>query len=257
MEIGKIEKVSKKVAKAAGKEILKIYNQDHDVSYKSDNSPLTKADLKSNEIIVNELKQFNIPILTEEEKDDLSRLNSDLVFIIDPLDGTKEFIKKNGEFTVNIGLVKNSKPILGVIYAPVLDELYVGHSGSSYLVKNNKKTKLSVSEVSKISEMSLVKSRSHSSKRMNELSKKFKESTSKGSSLKGCLVASGNSDCYIRLGPINEWDICAMHAIIENADGKVTKLNGKDIKFNQKNTLIKGFICSNDKIHDKLVSIVV
>lgn len=256
MNLDKIMDVTKKASYEAGLEILKIYNSDFEVDYKEDDSPLTKADTLSNEILIDHLKQFNIPILSEESRDDLKRLDSEYVFIIDPLDGTKEFVKKNGEFTVNVGLVKNNKAILGVIYAPVLDELYFGYKGDSYRKKGDEITQLSVSSVKEIGDMSLVKSRSHASEKVNKISSLFKETTSSGSSLKGCLVAKGESDCYIRINPINEWDICAMCAIINNANGISTYSNGKEIQFNQKDTLIKGFVVSNGKNHDEIINLV-
>lgn len=266
MDLGKELEAAKELALKAGKEILKIYGSDFEVSEKVDDnsykSPLTEADLRANDIIVQGLRSSfpEYSILTEEEKDNKERLSNEFVWIIDPLDGTKEFIKRNGEFTVNIALVNKARPVLGVIYVPVLDELYFASKNMGAFLEKDKKTKkITVSDKTRPKEMVLVKSRSHATERLLKIidKLKFAEINTSGSSVKGCLVARGDADVYIRLGPQNEWDICAMNAIINEAGGKMTGLNGKTLKYNKENVLIEsGFLVSNNRIHDKLLELI-
>lgn len=257
--------IIKECAKLAGKEILKIYNKDFTITSKTDSnnhrSPLTDADIIANNIITNSLTQHfpSHSILSEEVRDNLFRLNSQYVWIIDPLDGTKEFIHKNGEFTINIALVKDGVPILGVIYVPVTQQLFYSSKGDgAFLQTQGKTTQIHVSNFNTIKEMTLVRSRSHPSPRLNDFitNQNFKNIIISGSSIKGCLIANSTADLYVRLGPINEWDICAMSSILTEAGGKITHLDGSPIIFNQKDTLIKGFIASNDTIHEKIVDLV-
>jgi len=260
MDLTKELTIAKELAIKAGKEILIIYDSDDfQITNKSENnyaSPLTKADLKANEIIVTKLrKEFpSYAILTEEEKDDKIRLNNDYVWIIDPIDGTKEFIKKNGEFTVNIALVYKTEVVLGVIYVPVSEELYFAtKNNGSYLNEQ----KINVSNANKQKEMIIVKSRSHASEKLLKIIENFKDTIVKGSSLKGCIIAKGDADIYPRLGPVNEWDICAMDIIIKEAGGKLTDLEGKDLKYNKINPLItSGFLVTNNKIHKEILDVI-
>lgn len=253
--------LAKKLATEAGKKIIDIYNSgDFNITKKENDMPLTKADLMANEIIVNRLKKefSNYSILTEEEKDNGDRLDSDYVWIIDPLDGTKEFISRNGEFTVNIALSYRREPILGVIYVPVKEELFFASKGNgAYYQKGNNIKRIYVSDRADIKDMILVKSRSHPSEKIINLINKYKfaEVKTSGSSLKGCLIAKGDADVYFRFGPVNEWDICAMDIIIRESGGNMTDLEGKLLKYNSQNTIIKGFLISNNKIHNTLLNI--
>ena len=252
----------KNLAINAGQAIIKIYNSnDFEIQIKKDNFPLTKADLLANQIIVSNLKSKfpNFGILTEEEEDNKERLSKEYVWIIDPIDGTKEFINRNGEFTVNIGLVKSGEPILGVIYVPTKGELFYAFKdiGTFYETVNSK-VQIKVSNRMEINNMILVKSRSHTGDKLIQLINKycFAEIKTSGSSIKGCLISKGDSDVYFRFGPTHEWDICAMHAIIKSAGGEITDLKGEQIHYNKSNTLINGFIVSNNKIHRKFVEMV-
>jgi len=253
--------IAKSLARRAGSEIMKIYESEFKITEKEDEnahrSPLTEADLLANEIIVTGLRR-NFPeysILTEEEKDNKERLNNKYVWIIDPIDGTKEFISRNGEFTVNIALVHQNRPILGVIYAPALDQAFYAAKDQGACISNGNERPIKVSSRSMLNRMILVKSRSHASGKLLELIEKniFARTRTSGSSLKGCLVAKGDSDVYYRLGPVNEWDICAMHAIINAAGGKMTDLDGKEIKYNKEDVKINGFLVSNNTIHKELI----
>lgn len=239
--------------------ILQIYETDFTITTKEDTSPLTTADLTANEMIVDYLrdKYPNHGILTEEEKDNKNRLNKDYVWIIDPIDGTKEFIKKNGEFTINIALTYRREPILGVISAPAMREIYFAEKNKgAFILKNQKVSRIKVSSKNEIENMTLAVSRSHISEHVTKLLSNFKNAVQKGSSLKGCLIANGTADAYFRIGYTNEWDICAMDIILREAGGTLTDLNNNVITYNNENTLIKGFIASNNKIHEKLLNIV-
>ena len=249
----------------AGKEILKVYgNEDFGVEYKQDESPLTLADKKAHQVIVSYLNKTGIPVLSEEGKH-LSykeRKNWEVLWIVDPLDGTKEFIKRNGEFTVNIALIENGETKMGVIYAPVLKSLYFNVlDGAAYLVNgvetnwntdrlfyylDTNKQKIPVKSEEKYK---VVASRSHLSaeteKYINELKKSYPdlEITSIGSSLKLCLLAEGKADIYPRFAPTMEWDIAAGHAILKAAGGNVLdKQHGKELKYNKENLLNPWFI---------------
>lgn len=215
-----------KSALEGGKEILEVYNTNFSVETKEDKSPLTEADTKANKKIVAILEKTDIPILSEEGKEIpfSERKNWNRLWIVDPLDGTKEFIKRNGEFTVNIALIENGNPILGVIYVPVRKELYYGEKGigafkvENFTSENDLKKAFSIPK--KLDrKYTVVASRSHNSPEteeyINELRKKHGEveMVSMGSSLKICLVAEGVADEYPRFAPTMEWDTAAGHAI--------------------------------------------
>ena len=238
------------IALKAGEEILKYYNQDIEVIHKDDSSPLTKADLASNKIIMNALQNLDstIPILSEESLVKWNeRKNWTKYWLVDPLDGTKEFIKKNGEFTVNIALIDNDKPILGVIYAPVKSDLYFAQkkygsfkiNSSSKLVDLEESQKLFVSNQSNITR--IIGSRSHSNQSFDSwVNQNFPntEIVQAGSSLKFCLIAEGVADIYPRFGPTSEWDIAAGHIIVDEAGGRVNTFQNNEINYNSKEDLL-------------------
>ena len=214
-----------KIALDAGNTIMEIYNRDFSIAYKEDKSPLTEADLASNEVIMQGLEKYGIPILSEEGKliayDE--RKDWEYYWCIDPIDGTKEFIKKNGEFTVNIALIHNDAPILGVVYAPAMGDMYKAKKGEGAF-KNEKA--LPLQHNPDLSEkMSVVASKSHLSEEtqafIDALNTKKVEQVSKGSSLKLCMVAEGEADIYPRLAPTMEWDTAAADAIVRES-GKMT-----------------------------------
>ncbi|MCT7528512.1 3'(2'),5'-bisphosphate nucleotidase CysQ [Aliarcobacter cryaerophilus] len=238
----------KNIALKAGEAIMQIYNKDFSIEYKDDKSPLTEADLKSNELICSELNRLydNIPIMSEENKQVSYDIRKDwkYYFCIDPIDGTKEFIKKNDEFTVNIALIYKNTPILGVVYAPALDELYWADGINSY--KNGQKLPLKVNENPE-EELHIVASKSHLSSETQEfidnLDSKEIEQISKGSSLKLCMVAEGVADIYPRLAPTMEWDTAAADAIVRCA-GKMTYQfeNNEPMVYNKKDLLNPWFV---------------
>ena len=226
--------IAKKAAINAGAEILKVYNNDFKVTYKKDASPLTIADQRANEIIENLLSKTNIPVLSEEGKqtDFSERKNWKLLWIVDPLDGTKEFVKRNGEFTVNIALIKNGIPILGVIYVPVSGCLYYGSSSGTYKELNGEINQLPVK--SQIRNYRVVGSRSHLSPETENYIEKLRKEKGEveivfmGSSLKICLVAEGFADVYPRFAPTMEWDTAAGHAIAKFAGKSLIDVETND-----------------------------
>jgi 3'(2'), 5'-bisphosphate nucleotidase len=249
----------------AGQAIMRVYDSAFNVEYKEDKSPLTEADKKANEIINTFLKPTNIPIISEENKqiDYDIRKNWDTCWIVDPVDGTKEFIKRNGEFTVNIALVTNEKPVLGVIYVPVTKVLYLADlnikkaykaeldSHETTIEELLKKVSLLKPKKNNSNLVQVVGSRSHMSQETLDFIEEFKkfgkdvEIVSKGSSLKFCLVAEGNADVYPRFAPTMEWDTAAGQAIC-NAVGidVISKQTNKSLLYNKKNLLNPWFLAS-------------
>ncbi len=254
-----------KASLEAGKVIMLVYDTAFNVELKDDKSPLTEADKKANDVINSFLRPTEIPIISEENKqtDYSERKNWDTCWVVDPVDGTKEFIKRNGEFTVNIALVTNGKPTLGVIYVPATKTIYVADVLNKEAFKTTVKShETSVEDVYNLSEklqpkannpnpVQVVGSRSHMSQEtldyVEELKKTGKEVeiVSKGSSLKFCLVAEGNADVYPRFAPTMEWDTAAGQAIC-NAVGisVISEETKKPLLYNKQNLLNPWFLVS-------------
>ncbi len=248
--------VLKEIAENAGKLIIEVYNSnDFGIKIKSDNSPLTEADKKSHGFITSELiKNFpDIPVISEEGAGIEYEQRKDWkeFFLVDPLDGTKDFIQRNGEFTVNIALIKNRVPFCGVIHVPVTGETYYGCTDSgSYKILNGKTAKIEVSKTGIDSELTVVQSRNHAHEEEREFYSKFKikENISKGSSLKICMVAEGKADVYFRSGPTWEWDTAAGHAILLGAGGYFVNKDGSELIYNKRIPKNFGFIVSSFEI---------
>lgn len=209
----------KNIALKAGKAIMQVYERDFEIYEKEDKSPLSEADLLSNTIICDSLAKFNLPILSEENSiiSFEQRKNWEYFFLVDPLDGTKEFIKRNGEFTVNIALIHKQSPVLGVVYAPALNLMYSAKKGEGAF-KNDELLPLALNKDT----YKIVASKSHMSDETKDFIDKLevdkkKELISMGSSLKLCLVASAEADIYPRLAPTMEWDTAAADAIVREA----------------------------------------
>ena len=228
MDLALLLEASKEAALAAGNKILEIYGSgDFSIEAKTDNSPLTLADKAAHSAILSILDETELPILSEEGIDIPFETRStwEYFWMVDPLDGTKEFIKKNGEFTVNIALIHRQKPVLGVVYAPVLDEMYWAIAGQgSFREVGDITEQISIS-ANTITDQSLrvVASRSHMSEETQNYVDTLRnpQIVSKGSSLKFLLVASGQADVYPRFGPTMEWDTAAADIIVTEAGGKV------------------------------------
>ena len=239
----------------AGKVIKKYYKSKLNISLKENKSPLTQADLESNHVISNSLLKINknIPILSEESLVDWSiRKNWETYWLVDPLDGTKEFIKENDEFTVNIALIKNHRPIIGVIYVPVYAIVYFSFkNGGSYKlnIEDGKKInnyfensiKLKTSTKTMNESLKIICSKSHPNdgfeKWLTKNVTKY-ELIKKGSSLKFCNIAEGVADLYPRFKPTSEWDIAAGHMILIEAGGKLETIDQKEILYNYKESVI-------------------
>ncbi|MGY5151351.1 MAG: 3'(2'),5'-bisphosphate nucleotidase CysQ family protein [Candidatus Nitrosopumilus sp. bin_6a] len=247
-----------KAANEAGKAILEIYQGDYETSTKKDDSPITDADLKSNEVIKKILSQSEHQILSEEDKDDLSRLSKETIWIVDPLDGTSDFIDKTGEFTVMISLIKNKRPILGVIGWPTEKTLFVAQKGSgAFRFSNEEWKKISVTKVSEISKCKAVGSRHHLSDKEKAFIKKLgiEDFTSIGSSLKVGKISSGEAEAYITTtNKMKEWDSAASYCIILEAGGKMTDMSGNDLTYNNKDVYHQnGILVTNGLVHNKII----
>ncbi len=245
----------------ASDEIMQIYNSESfDQEEKSDGSPLTIADKKSNEIILNSLEKISkdISIISEETfSEDLIKSLDQTYWLVDPLDGTKEFINKNGEFTVNIGLVIDNISRLGVIEIPVTGVQYFSDGESSF--KFEKKNLKKISSLNKRKKLKIVVSRSHLDSFTINLLKKIKNehSTLKvGSSIKFCLVAEGEADLYLRKGNTMEWDTAAGSAIIKTSHSKVCDFSLKELKYGKKDFRNSSFIVCNENINEDFLEFI-
>ena len=253
------------IAKKAGDEIMKIYQQDFEVDYKKDKSPLTKADIHSNEVIVKNLENLypDIPILSEENKEIpyQIRKNWEYFWLIDPLDGTKEFVKKNGEFTVNMALIHKDIPVLGVIYAPALGILYYAQKdrGAFKQEKNKRPQRLPIYNHIHNDILKVIVSKSHYNQETKEFVDNLKNQYEKiefiniGSSLKFCLIAEGKADIYPRLALTMEWDTAAGQAVVEEAGGEVVKFKMKtSLKYHKEDLLNPWFITKGSNMKNYL-----
>lgn len=239
----------KKLVVDAGAAILKIYQSDNfDIELKSNNSPVTKADLAAHNVLVEGLSTItpDIPVMSEEDDSSLVvSKNNQLYWLIDPLDGTKEFINKSDEFTVNLALINNHKPVFGFVGIPALDALYWGGKGhGSFKSANN--TSFRSIHVKKTSDVTKVfASKSH----LNPETETFIHSlpgeielVQAGSSLKFLRIAEGMADIYPRLAPTCEWDTAAAHAVLEGAGGSVTQVDGSELRYGKTNILNPYFV---------------
>lgn len=234
----------------AGEAILKIYNEGFHVQEKADHTPVTEADIKANQIILERLmeKYPEAAFLAEESADDISRREKEWCFIIDPLDGTKEFIKRSNEFTVNIALVRNQRPVLGVVYIPALNDVYyaVKGEGAFKMSKDQRPERIWVSD--RTEDIRAAVSRSNSPSNIKEILEGYgiKNIIFAGSALKGCLIASGKAEIYYRGGLTSEWDTAAMQCVIEEAGGILRQLDDSEMLYNREDTLNrKGFYILN------------
>jgi 3'(2'), 5'-bisphosphate nucleotidase len=245
----------------AGAEIEKVYRTNFQVEYKEDNSPLTLADTLANNVIIENLKDTNIPILSEESQniEYSERKNWTFFWLVDPLDGTKEFVQRNDEFTVNIALIKNRLPVIGVIYAPELKQLYFAARGigaysfSSDEILNSLDEYIAHSKklplVESNGQFYVIASRNHLNKETKSFITNLNRShysvqlKSVGSSLKFCLIAEGNAHIYPRLAPTMEWDTAAGHAILKFAGGDIYHYEtGIELTYNKESLINPWFI---------------
>ena len=238
-----------KILLKAHNAILKIYeSSNYEIDIKSDNSPLTKADLTAHKIIIEGLKKITpeIPVVSEEDKNSFYvSKDVNLYWIIDPLDGTKEFIKRSGEFTCNIGLIENCRPIYGFVGVPTKNLIYFGGKdyGSYKISKNSFQEEIKC--IKNEAPLRIIMSKSHINKDTLNYIKKLNleyKTVQAGSSLKFLKIAEGKADLYPRLGLTSEWDTAAAHAVLEGAGGSVNQLNGERLVYNKENILNPFFI---------------
>jgi 3'(2'), 5'-bisphosphate nucleotidase len=233
------------IVSAAGDAILEVYGREHAVQLKDDRSPLTEADQVSHRIIVERVRALDesLPLLSEESAlpDPATRRTWSRFWLVDPLDGTKEFLKRNGEFTVNIALVDDHRAVLGVVLAPVVGRLYYGALGAGAWRRDRAGTPKPIHVRSPAAERPrVVGSRSHPSGEVADYLAALgpHEITPMGSSLKICLVAEGEADVYPRFGPTSEWDTAAAQAILESAGGRMIDSVGQPLRYNTKDDLL-------------------
>lgn len=236
------------LSRRAGEKILDIYKDEIAVEIKDDSSPLTEADLASHHCLVDAIKGFEseFPIISEESGSlpFETRRTWETYWLIDPLDGTKEFIKKNGEFTVNVALIHNHEPVLGVVYVPVRDHCYFAADGLGAFKQTKANDPVKIQVRSKTPKKPMVaRSRSHKTGALGAYLEKLGDHDiiSMGSSLKFCLVAEGAADLYPRMGLTSEWDTAAAHCVVEQAGGKITLLDGKPLLYNTKDSYLNPY----------------
>jgi 3'(2'), 5'-bisphosphate nucleotidase len=235
------------IAYQAGAAIMAIYQNEFDVAFKDDQSPLTQADLAAHHLIYDGLTLISpdVPVLSEEDVNSFSGANQEgYYWLVDPLDGTKEFVKKNGEFTVNIALIKDGNPILGVVYAPALEWMYSAANGLGAYKKTGQQTAQSIQVALDAKQpYKVVGSRSHADASLNDWLKRLGEYAliPMGSSLKICLIAEGSADIYPRLGPTSLWDTAAAHAVLNVAGGGIRELTGKPLTYINPSTVLNPY----------------
>ncbi len=233
------------ICTSAAERIMEVYATDFSVVNKEDKSPLTTADIASNETICLRLSEIEplYPILSEESAEIpfSERKKWDRYWLIDPLDGTREFIKKNGEFTINIALIEKHRPILGVVHVPVTGITYFATRGhGAHKQKPGEKATLIKVKESTANKITIAGSRSHGNEKQQRFINKLGEAEvlAIGSSLKFCLVAEGRVDIYPRFGPTSEWDTAAAQCVVEEAGGSVVDLNFNQLEYNKKESLL-------------------
>ena len=249
------------IAREAGIAIMRDYLTDFKVQNKVDNSPLTHADIAAHQVITQALSKLtpDIPILSEESDSISFQIRSkwQSYWLIDPLDGTREFVKRNGEFTVNIALVDDHLPVLGVVYAPVTGLLYYASlgQGASKMPGKGPPQKIHTRALN-LRKLAVAGSRSHSNEKMQQFIHHLQEVTgitpeliSMGSSLKSCLVAEGVADVYPRLGPTSEWDTAAAHCILLEAGGDIVDTSNQSLRYKTKDSLLNpSFFAKSDRV---------
>jgi len=233
------------LAEGAGRAILEVYATNFEVQSKDDESPLTQADLAANRHIVAGLESLEpqLPIITEEAglPDFEERRGWERYWLIDPLDGTREFVNRNGEFTVNIALINNNRPVLGVVHVPVQAKTYVGCEGVGAELRDGDEAAVAINVSAASGDpVRIVGSRSHRGASLDAYLERLGEHRilPMGSSLKFCVIAEGGADLYPRLGPTSEWDTAAAQAIVEQAGGRVVTLDGKPMTYNEKSDIL-------------------
>jgi 3'(2'), 5'-bisphosphate nucleotidase len=249
-----------RIAMQAGQRILEVYERPFSVDHKADDTPLTDADRIAHETIVAGLSALTpeIPVLSEESAgvEYPERAAWRRFWLVDPLDGTKEFVKRNGEFTVNIALIENGQPVLGVVVVPVTGVCYLGQRGKGAWKEQAGERKPIHVRTYRGGRATVVASRSHRGEAVDRFLARLEsvegayDTASLGSSLKLCLVAEGAADVYPRLGPTSEWDTAAAQCVVEAAGGRVTRLDGEPLRYNKPDILNPWFLVTGGGEYD-------
>ena len=237
----------------AGEKVLEIYETDFSTEKKDDDSPITQADIESNKILKEVLGETGISILSEEDVDDKKRLSDDKIWIIDPLDGTTDFVNRTGEFTIMVGLVEKHKSILGLIYWPIKKKMYLAESGKGAFRHDEEWEKIETTMMSEMQNCQALVSRHHLSEKEKKLLDEMEIAvvTSIGSSLKVTEIASGDAEIYLTTtNKMKQWDTCASNCIISEAGGKMTDMSGNDLVYNTEIVNHEnGILVTNGLIH--------
>lgn len=240
-----------------GKEVMRIYEGDHEVETKDDDSPLTKADRLSHDILNKRLQGFGYGIVSEEAEN--TDINNKMQWVIDPLDGTSDFIQKTGEFSIMVALIDNKEPVVGVVYAPAVDKLWYAIKGNgAYLIENGQEKKINVSETKELSGYRLVISRNHFRQKDKDVADRlgissFQKMGSVG--VKFSSIAQGNAElCVYTTDKMGVWDDCASHVILKEAGGDVFDIDGNEPVYNlESRKMDRGFIGTNGKNKEKII----
>ncbi len=259
LDHAEITRACREIARTAGAAIMRIYDSDFAIEHKDDNSPLTQADLAAHRTILDGLAALapDIPVLSEESAHEVPwsvRREWSRYFLVDPLDGTREFIKHNGEFTVNIALIEDHVPTLGVVYAPALDEMYSAwQGGRAWFHANATSDGVALRTRARALPLVVAGSRSHGDARTAAALERLgaHELVALGSSLKFSRAARGQADLYIRYGPTSEWDTAAGQCVLEQAGGGVCRIDGTALRYNTKESLLNpDFLAYGDRSVD-------
>ena len=244
----------------AGEKIIEIYNTDFTTEKKDDDSPITQADIESDKILKEVLGKTGFSILSEEDTDDKKRLSDEKVWIVDPLDGTTDFVNRTGEFTIMVGLVENHKSILGLIYWPIKKKLYLAESGKGAFCYDEEWEKIEVTMMSEMQNCHALVSRHHLSEKEKKVLDEMEISvvTSIGSSLKVTEIASGEAEIYLTTtNKMKQWDTCASNCIISEAGGKMTDISGKDMIYNTESVNHEnGILVTNGFVHQNALDVI-
>ncbi len=257
---GTIEEIIR-IAQDAGKIAMAFYDKKYAVKEKANRTPVTEADMAVHHFLMDALAVYNYPIVSEEGMCDCGDAKSAFLWIVDPLDGTQDFLQKTGDFSILIGLIYKGEPILGVVYEPVKETTYWAEkNGGAFMKKGGKIQKLHVSNKKDFSDMTILLSRNHcleSDKVLYETLGIGKQKK-RGSTSKMCVIARGDAEVYVNTSNrTSEWDTCAVHMILQEAGGKITDMNGNSLIYGKKQPLnINGFVATNGVWHNEFVRVV-
>ncbi|MEM2160281.1 MAG: 3'(2'),5'-bisphosphate nucleotidase CysQ [Candidatus Nitrosotenuis sp.] len=245
-------------AKKASQVVMKVYSEEFTSQLKNDDSPITMADLQSNEIIKQTLASSGLHVLSEEDVDDTTRLSQEKIWIVDPLDGTSDFVNRTGEFTIMIALVQSKIPILGVISRPTTNTIFLAQKDSgAFKLEGNRWSRLHVSQVKDLAQCRAVGSRFHLTEQEKEFFRKLGVASfeSRGSSLKVAEICQGLADLYLTTSnKIKQWDTCASHCLITESGGKITDMSGNPVLYNtEKLNHENGLIVTNGLVHEEII----